>query len=75
MTAHAEILNIDYHTCRLMVKALNKFRTKAAAAKAMGISERNLYRLKKRYGIKLVGEEYNAAHFSARTIRIIEKGK
>lgn len=69
----SEILNIDYHTCRLMVKALNKHRTRAAAAAAMGISERNLYRLKKRYGIKLIGEEYQAKQFAARTIKIIEK--
>ena len=68
-----EILNIDYNTCKLMVKTLNKYRTKTAAAAAMGISERNLYRLKKRYGIKLVGEEYKAAQFASRAITIIEK--
>jgi transcriptional regulator with PAS, ATPase and Fis domain len=49
-----EILNIDYHTKRLIVKALNKSATHEKAAKALGISERNLFRLKKQYNIEKV---------------------
>jgi hypothetical protein len=39
----SETLNIDYHTRRLVVKALNIFPTKIAAAKSLGICERQLY--------------------------------
>lgn len=44
-----EILNIDYHTRRLIVKALNLYPTKVFAAVKLGVSERNLHRLIARY--------------------------
>jgi hypothetical protein len=46
-----EILNIDYHVRRLVVKALNLFPTKLGASKALGISERQLYTYIKQYDI------------------------
>lgn len=39
-----EILNIEYHTKILMHKALNKYPTVNAAAQALSITERTLYR-------------------------------
>lgn len=50
----SEILNIDYHTKRLIVKALNQTLSHEKAAKALGISERNLFRLRKQYNIQKV---------------------
>jgi transcriptional regulator with PAS, ATPase and Fis domain len=46
-----ETLNIDYHNKRLMLKALNKHPTVEQAAKALGISERTLYRWMEEYKI------------------------
>jgi predicted DNA-binding transcriptional regulator YafY len=46
-----EILNIDYHNKRLMLKALNKHPTVEEAAKALGISERTLYRWMDEYNV------------------------
>jgi transcriptional regulator with PAS, ATPase and Fis domain len=46
-----EILNIDYHNKRLMIKALNKHPTVALAAKELGMSERNLYRWMDEYKV------------------------
>lgn len=47
-----EILNIEYHKRRLIVKALNKLPTKVKAYKALGITEKQLYNLIWRYSIK-----------------------
>jgi DNA-binding NtrC family response regulator len=47
-----EILNIDYHRRRLVLKALNTLPTKSRARKELGISERQLYRYIQEYGIK-----------------------
>lgn len=49
-----EILNIDYHIKELIVKALNRTTSHEKAAIALGISERNLFRLRKQYNIKKV---------------------
>lgn len=46
-----EILNIEFHTKRLVIRALNECKNKRAAAKALGICERNLFRLIKQYNI------------------------
>ncbi len=48
-----EILNIDYHTRRLILKAMNKYRRIKQAALALGITERWLQELRLRYGIYL----------------------
>ncbi|MGN6417769.1 MAG: helix-turn-helix domain-containing protein [Pseudobacter sp.] len=50
-----EILNIEYHTVRLMVKALNSSKTKVAAAEKLGISDRTLYNLMENYNIHREG--------------------
>lgn len=44
----SEILNIDYHTKRLVLKALNLYgdRYHKAAAQSLGISMRTLFRYK-----------------------------
>lgn len=47
----SDSLNIDYHVRRLVVKALNLFPTHLGAAKALGISDRHLYNLIKKYDI------------------------
>lgn len=49
-----EILNIEYHTKRLILKALNQERTVRDAADSLGISERTLYFHMKQYNIKRV---------------------
>ena len=47
-----EILNIDYHVKFLVLKALNKFPgNMQKAAKALGQSKRNVFRLMGRYQI------------------------
>lgn len=50
-----EILNIDYHVRSMVLKALNLFPTKMAAAKQLGISERNLYHYIDRFNIERDG--------------------
>lgn len=47
-----EILNIEWHSTRLIVKALNKLSTIEKAAEELGISPRNIHRLMKIYDIK-----------------------
>lgn len=46
-----EILNIEFHTKRLIIRALNECKNKRAAAKALGMTERNLHRLIARYRV------------------------
>ncbi len=48
----AEILNIDYHVRRLVLKALNTSSTVQHAANRLGVSGRTLYRYIDRYGIR-----------------------
>ena len=47
-----EILNMEWHTTRLLVKALNKMPTVEKAAGALGISVRNLHRKMREYDIE-----------------------
>jgi len=47
-----EILNIEYHTRRLILKALNATKTKDQAAEALGMSVRKLYMVCKQYEIR-----------------------
>lgn len=47
-----EILNIEYHKRRLVIKALNKLPTKVRAYKELGITEKQLYRMIKTYEIR-----------------------
>ena len=68
-----EILNIEYHTKRLIVKALNQSRTNEEAAKLLGITWRNLYNLMNRYGI--VRLETFAVMGDVKGGRIISKSK
>ena len=53
-TAMEEILNIEYHHRRLTLKALNVTKTKGAAAKLLGISERQVYRLIRIFDIRQI---------------------
>lgn len=41
----AEILNIEYHTRRLLLRALNKYKFKTRAFAALGVSEKQGYNL------------------------------
>lgn len=47
-----EILNIDYHVKRMVLKALNKCHSGVAASKLLGVSTRTLTRYKIQYGIR-----------------------
>lgn len=49
----SENLNLDDNKRLLVIKALNTLPTKSRAAKALGICERSLYKLIKRYGVKM----------------------
>lgn len=54
-----EILNIDYHVKILVLKALNKYNKLSLAYKALGCSEKHLWKLRKKYRIeksKLTGK-------------------
>lgn len=53
-----ENLNIQYHTQRLLIKALNQEKTAEAAAPKLGIAVRTVYRYRKMFNIKLVGGTY-----------------
>lgn len=46
-----ETLNIEYHTRRLLLKALNSFKTKTKAYMALGVSEKQLYNLIKHHEV------------------------
>lgn len=46
-----EILNIEYHVKRIVLKALNKTRFVKQAADMVGVSERTLHRYKKDFNI------------------------
>lgn len=46
-----EILNIDYYRKEYTIRALTKFKKKHLAAKAMGISNRTLFRWIKIFNI------------------------
>lgn len=46
-----EILSIEWHTCNLMVKALNAAATVSQACQLLGTSERTIYRLMGNYNI------------------------
>lgn len=39
-----EILNLEWNQCQLVLKALNKYKTKMEASKQLGLHERSLYR-------------------------------
>ena len=53
-----EILNIEYHTRRLILKALNSSRTHVEAANKLGITDRTLYKMKKEYNIVRSGGRF-----------------
>lgn len=46
-----EILNIHWHTVRLLLKALNKYPSKDKVAQALGITKKSVYNLMNQYDI------------------------
>ena len=48
----AEILNIEYHTRLLLLKALNKYKFKTRAFAALGVSEKQGYNLIKLHEVR-----------------------
>lgn len=52
-----EILNIEYNTGKLVLKALNKTRTTDEAAAKLGVSVRHVYNFKKHYRISWHAEK------------------
>lgn len=53
-----EILNIQYHTRRLFVKALNKYGTQVEAAKAIEISKRTASKYMQEFKIEKVNDRF-----------------
>ena len=53
-----EVLNIDYHKARLIIKSLNKSNNFIEAAKRGGIHKRTLYNWIKIYEIKKIKNEW-----------------
>lgn len=47
-----EILNIDYHTQLLLLRALNRHKFKTQAFRALGVSEKQGFNLIKRFDVK-----------------------
>jgi uncharacterized protein YjcR len=47
-----EILNVDYHRCRLILKSLNTSKTIKEASEKCGISTKTMHIWKQNYGIK-----------------------
>lgn len=52
------ILNINYHTRRLLLIALNKFKKPHQCAEVLGISERTVFRMKVEFGIIQQDKKY-----------------
>ncbi len=50
----AEILNIQYHERRLILKALNKYSTREEQAAALKIDKRTIYKKIEEYAIEKV---------------------
>ena len=69
----ADILNIEYHTARLIVKALNKHKDLYKVAFKVGFSERTLYRKIESYQIKRNHEGVFICHRSFRVMQGIIK--
>ncbi len=70
-----EILNLDYHVCRLTVKALNKFKEYEEAAKALGVTTRTLRNYKRQFKIIRVSDEFIAFNpVEGKTLRTVEQG-
>lgn len=58
-----EILNIDYHRVKLLLKALNGYPHRTAAKK-LGITARNLYRMRDDYDIDFtIGDSGKRVYF------------
>jgi hypothetical protein len=62
----AEILNVDYHVRRLLLKALNKFNCRKEQAQALGVSIRTVYRLMERFEV----ENNNGVAVSKRKLNV-----
>jgi transcriptional regulator with GAF, ATPase, and Fis domain len=56
--ASNEVLNIEYHRLRLVLKALNNCNTQAQAAQQLGVSLRTLDLDIKRYSIQYKSKKY-----------------
>lgn len=53
-----EILNIEFHVRRLLIKALNSSKTESQAASKLEVSKRTLWRYKKQYCIVKEGKRF-----------------
>jgi hypothetical protein len=68
-----EILNIEYHTIRLIVKALNRCKTMEEAAAELGVHSRSLYSYKRIYGIKRINKRYQAPKKTFIVLPVMER--
>ena len=48
-----EYLNIDYHIKRLLLIAINKFKTEKEQAEALGVTTKTLYNYRKKYSLNV----------------------
>lgn len=64
----AEILNIEYHTRRLLLRALNKHKFKTRAFAALGVSEKQGYNLIKLHEVRWSRDR---GYYSDKVIEII----
>lgn len=55
-----EILNINRHVERLVLKALNRFKHSVPAASALGIDTKQLYHLRRKFEIE---QDYQSKQF------------
>lgn len=58
MINYSEILNLDYRRAVLILKTLNRSKNLEEAWKSLGITERTLHRLRCRFNIKKIGNQY-----------------
>ncbi len=66
-----EILNIEYHKKRLVLKALNLVSSMPYAASKLGISVRNLYRLMDDYNIVYEKKDGKRKYFIKEKTKVI----
>lgn len=66
-----EILNIEYHVKRIVLKSLNKTHFVKEAARLLGISERTLHRYKRQFNISY-DKKKNEFYFSGEKAVLIQ---
>ena len=58
-----EILNIEHHKKRLIIKALNKCRCVMHAADRLGVSYKGLYKMMRRYKVRYYMQGFRRIYY------------